>query len=186
MFIKDQILAFLYVAQILESNKRADVLDVYKIIWNVKNSKCTIRFPKLDLKTVKLQLFTDASFNSLTNVAKLVKSSSWQIPTIKMLSNVLEFIKHKKSCTIYHCSWNFIINRWIRHFNICEQINIINIVKLVNVRCHNIYRLSILVRCCSYNETNAGKEITSRHLIHARNDSTKWNTHNIDKQGKAT
>ena len=34
-------------------------------IRKVKSSHCFIQFPKLDLNTVKLQLFTDASFNNL-------------------------------------------------------------------------------------------------------------------------
>ena len=37
------------------------------IIRKVKSSCCFIQFPKLDLNTVKLQLFTDASFNNLPN-----------------------------------------------------------------------------------------------------------------------
>ena len=45
----------------------ADIHHVNKIIRNVKNSKSIIKFPKLDLKTTKIQLFTDASFNNLPN-----------------------------------------------------------------------------------------------------------------------
>ena len=37
------------------------------IIRKVKTSCCFIQFPKLALNTVKLQLFTDASFNNLPN-----------------------------------------------------------------------------------------------------------------------
>ena len=45
----------------------ADVLYVNKIVKNVKNSKNEIRFPQLNLNNIKLQLFTDASFNNLPN-----------------------------------------------------------------------------------------------------------------------
>ena len=45
----------------------ADVLYVNKILKNVKNSKNAINFPQLNLNSIKLQLFTDASFNTLTN-----------------------------------------------------------------------------------------------------------------------
>ena len=47
----------------------ADVLYVNKIIKNVKNYKNTIliNFPQLNLNSVKLQLFTDASFNNIPN-----------------------------------------------------------------------------------------------------------------------
>ena len=45
----------------------ADVLYVNKIIKNVKNSKNAINFPQLNLNNIKLQLFTDASFNNLPN-----------------------------------------------------------------------------------------------------------------------
>ena len=45
----------------------ADITYVNKIIRKVKSSHCFIQFPKLDLNTMKLQLLTDASFNSLPN-----------------------------------------------------------------------------------------------------------------------
>ena len=45
----------------------ADVLYVNKIIKNAKNSKNAINFSQLNLKNIKLQLFTDASFNNLPN-----------------------------------------------------------------------------------------------------------------------
>ena len=44
----------------------ADVLYVNKIIKNVKNSTNEIRFPQLNGNNIELQLFTDASFNNLT------------------------------------------------------------------------------------------------------------------------
>ena len=44
-----------------------DIIYVNKIIRKVKNSRCFIQFPKLDLNNMKLQLFTDASFNNLPN-----------------------------------------------------------------------------------------------------------------------
>ena len=50
--------------------KQATVADLpydNKIIKNVKNSKNEIRFPKLNLNNIKLQLLTDASFNNLPN-----------------------------------------------------------------------------------------------------------------------
>ena len=45
----------------------ADVLYVNKIIKNAKNSKNAINFSQLNLSNIKLQLFTDASFNNLPN-----------------------------------------------------------------------------------------------------------------------
>ena len=45
----------------------ADIIYVNKIIRKVKSSQCFVQFPKLDLNTVKFQLFTDTSFNSLPN-----------------------------------------------------------------------------------------------------------------------
>ena len=45
----------------------ADIIYVNKIIRKVKSSRGFIHFLKLDLNTVKLQLFTDASFNNLSN-----------------------------------------------------------------------------------------------------------------------
>ena len=48
--------------------KNATVADIYyvnKIIRNVKSTKNCIKFPHLDLKTLQLKLFTDASFNNL-------------------------------------------------------------------------------------------------------------------------
>ena len=45
----------------------ADIIYVNKIIRKVKSSYCFIQFPKLDLNSVKLQLFTDVSFNNLPN-----------------------------------------------------------------------------------------------------------------------
>ena len=44
-----------------------DALYVNKITKKVKNTKNEIRFPQLNLNNVKLQLFTDASFNNLPN-----------------------------------------------------------------------------------------------------------------------
>ena len=43
----------------------ADIYYVNKIIRNVKSTKNCIKFPRLDLKTLQLKLFTDASFNNL-------------------------------------------------------------------------------------------------------------------------
>ena len=45
----------------------AGIIHDNKIIRKVKSSRSFIQFPKLDLNTVKLQLFTDASFNNLPN-----------------------------------------------------------------------------------------------------------------------
>ena len=45
----------------------ADKIYVNMIIRKFKSSHCFIQFPQLDLNTVKLQLFTDASFNNLPN-----------------------------------------------------------------------------------------------------------------------
>lgn len=45
----------------------ADVYYVNKIIWKVKSTKNCIKFPRLDLKTPQLKLFTDTSFNNLPN-----------------------------------------------------------------------------------------------------------------------
>ena len=45
----------------------ADVLYVNKIIKNVNNSKNPINFSQLNLSNIKLELFTDASFNNLSN-----------------------------------------------------------------------------------------------------------------------
>ena len=45
----------------------ADIIYVNKIIRKIKSSRSFIQFLKLDLNTVKLQLFTDASFNNLSN-----------------------------------------------------------------------------------------------------------------------
>ena len=45
----------------------ADIIHVNKIIRKVKSSRSFIQFLKLDLNTVKLQLFIDASFNNLSN-----------------------------------------------------------------------------------------------------------------------
>ena len=47
----------------------ADIIYVNKIIRKVKSSYCFIQFPKLDLNIVKLQLFTNSSFNNLPNGA---------------------------------------------------------------------------------------------------------------------
>ena len=50
--------------------KNATVADVYyinKTIRNIKSTKNCIKFPRLDLKTLQLKLFTDASFNNLPN-----------------------------------------------------------------------------------------------------------------------
>ena len=44
-----------------------DIIYLNKIIRKVKSSRCFIQFLKSDLNTVKLQLFTDASFNNLSN-----------------------------------------------------------------------------------------------------------------------
>ena len=44
-----------------------DILYFKKIIKIVKNSKNAINFPQLNLNNIKLQLFTDASFNNLPN-----------------------------------------------------------------------------------------------------------------------
>ena len=41
--------------------------DVNKIIKNVNNSKNPINFSQLNLSNIKLELFTDASFNNLSN-----------------------------------------------------------------------------------------------------------------------
>ena len=45
----------------------AGIIHDNKIIRKVKSSRSFIQSPKLDLNTVKLQLFTDASFNNLPN-----------------------------------------------------------------------------------------------------------------------
>ena len=45
----------------------ADVYCINKTIKNVKNTKNCIKFPCLDLKTLQLKWFTDASFNNLPN-----------------------------------------------------------------------------------------------------------------------
>ena len=47
--------------------KNVTVADIYvnKIIRNVQSTKNCIKFPRLDLKTLQLKLFTDASFNNL-------------------------------------------------------------------------------------------------------------------------
>ena len=45
----------------------ADVIHVNKIMKNAKNCKNEIKFPQLNLNNIKLQLFTDASFNNLPN-----------------------------------------------------------------------------------------------------------------------
>ena len=45
----------------------AEVLYVNRIIKNVMNSKNAINFPQLNLNNIKIQLFTDASFNNLPN-----------------------------------------------------------------------------------------------------------------------
>ena len=45
----------------------ADVIYVNKIIRNVKNFNHVIKFPQLNLENLKLQLFTNASYNNLPN-----------------------------------------------------------------------------------------------------------------------
>ena len=42
-----------------------NILAVNKIISKVKNTECHIRFPKLDLNSIKLVSYSDASFNNL-------------------------------------------------------------------------------------------------------------------------
>ena len=43
----------------------ADILKVNKIITKVKSNECSIRFPKLDLSSIKIISYSDASFNNL-------------------------------------------------------------------------------------------------------------------------
>ena len=45
----------------------AGILYVSKIIENVENSRKAINFPQLNLNNIRLQIFTDASFNNLPN-----------------------------------------------------------------------------------------------------------------------
>ena len=84
----------------------ADIIYVNKIIRKVKSSHSFIQFPKLDVNTVKTQLFTDASFNNLP-----IKwwQSSWTNNFLNRfeksyLSAVLELIKNKDSCMFNYCS----------------------------------------------------------------------------------
>ena len=42
-----------------------DIFNVNKIIAKVQNNKCVVRFPKLNLSSIKLVSFSDASFNNL-------------------------------------------------------------------------------------------------------------------------
>ena len=56
---------------VLSSNLRnatvADIMSVNKIIRKVKNSRCCILFGKLDLSSVVVRCYSDASFNNLPN-----------------------------------------------------------------------------------------------------------------------
>ena len=44
-----------------------DILNVNKIIAKVKSNECSIRFPKLNLNSIKMISYSDASFNNLQN-----------------------------------------------------------------------------------------------------------------------
>ena len=78
----------------------ADIIYVSKIIRKIKNSHCFLQFPKLDLNIVKLQLFTDTSFNNLS-IKQFFKwwQSSWTNNFFNIfeklyLSTVLKLIKY--------------------------------------------------------------------------------------------
>ena len=43
----------------------ADIININKIITKVQNDKCIVRFPKLNLSSIKLISYSDASFNNL-------------------------------------------------------------------------------------------------------------------------
>ena len=45
--------------------KIRDVIELNKVVERVKNEKNQILFPSLDPNTIKLVLYTDASFNNL-------------------------------------------------------------------------------------------------------------------------
>ena len=61
----------------------------------VKSSHCLIQFPEVDLNTLKLQLFMDASLNSLPNGGS-------QIIFLRDSKN--RTIKNEESCTFNYCS----------------------------------------------------------------------------------
>ena len=52
-----------------------DIIYANKIIRKVKSSSCFTQFPKLDLNTVKLELFADTSFKNLPNGGSQTRNS---------------------------------------------------------------------------------------------------------------
>ena len=96
--------------------KNVTVADIYvnKIIRNVKSTKNCIKFPRLDLKTLQLKLFTDASFNNFPNrgsqggqIIFIIEGNSNSCPLYWNSSKI------KKSFTLNYSSRNTIISRWV-------------------------------------------------------------------------
>ena len=99
----------------------ADVYYVNKITIYVKSTKNCIKFPHLNLITLQIKPFTDASFNNLPDGG----SQGRQIIFILYGSNTLCHLcwnsSKNKSWTFNYSNRNTITTKWVRCSNIHQQ-----------------------------------------------------------------